>query len=380
MLVLFTLTTVALFWSMGISRSISLIQYHMFRDSKGDITFYLNKFHQKSSLDEVFKPYQLEKVVYERQISGFVDNEKISDSANIFELTPENRVRLKKWFYLSEGRLPSAADEVVVPEIIYRKTIKVGDALYLSAYTPREKILNTLHYRVVGIMKMAGLKGMSSFLITEDSMNQLINDSNSYNAVTIYDFVTENRLMEQEMKNKIESLATNILKDFKKKEFQSHWQESIIMFKSNNKFIDQIFSGINILAILLFFPLIGAILAVTIRMLAIKRTGEFATYIALGFRSFKIIKYFVWEIIMIALAGYGLGIILGILSKIIVEYNRIYINFSNFVSGPIMIHLYFIDYFYILLFMLALIIVWTVPIIKGIVSRVPARILRGQDQ
>ncbi len=387
MLVIFVLISGALFWTTGISNSVKRIEYHMYRDSDGDATIYLWGgfwgFYPGDRIKKALEPYKLEKTVLERCAWGsYIDNDKISAQANVFELTPENRIRSKAWYYLISGRLPETSGEAAVPEARYRGIIKTGDEIYLSVYTPKDRVLNTLPFKVVGILKMEPLKGFDSILVTKGDMDTLLDSTNIYNTVTIYNNFPEDGFGKPGIEKNLNLLVSNIYINLHINDIMTDnnpWVFDLVDFINKNKSFVAIFQGINILAVILIFPIAGAVIAITIRMLAIKRTAELATYMALGFRNFKIVRNFILEVLILALAGYLIGVFIGALSGSIIENMRIYLVFQDYMNGPVMFIHSFWDFLYILLFILLLTAVWSIPVINRIVSKAPARVFREQS-
>jgi ABC-type antimicrobial peptide transport system permease subunit len=380
MLVVFTLVAAALFWTTGIAHAIKQIEYHMYRDSNGDSTIYLGDYYSKGKIEKAMESYKLEKVVLERLARGFVDGDKISDTAMIFEITHENRQRSKQWFYFSSGRLPEHQGEIAIPEMRYRNTINLEDVIYLSVYTPQGHVLNTLPFKVVGIMKMAPMKGLGAFLIKKEEMDVLLNSSDIYNTITVYNNFSEDGFGKADVESSLDRLISNIYDKLHENGIATGepWCFDIVDFINRNRSFVSIFNGINMLASLLIFPIAGAVIAISIRMLAIRRTVEFATYMALGYRNFKIVRNFVMEVFILALLGYFLGITIGALSGIVIEYIRVYLVFQDYMNGPVMLRHNLLDYLYILSFILLLTAAWSVPVTNRIVSKAPIRILREQ--
>lgn len=387
MFVIFVLISAALYWTTGIANAVQKIEYHMYRDSDGDATLYLWGnwwgFYEGGKILKALGGLKMENVVLERSAWGsYVDNDRISAQGNVFELTPENRARAKDWYYLSSGRLPEAPGEAAVPEARYRGFIKTGDEIYLSVYTPKDRVLNTLPFKVVGVLKMEPIKGFDSILVTKEDMDSLLDSKDIYNTVTIYDYFRQESLGKPAMENSLNALVSNVYINLHMNNIMtdSHpWCFDIVDFINMNKSFVTIFQGINILAVLLLFPIAGAVIAITIRMLAIKRTAEFATYMALGFRNFKIIRNFVLEVIILAVAGYAAGIFIGAVSAGILQNMRVYLVFQDYMHGPIMLMHTVWDFLYILVFILVLTAVWSVPVIRSIISKAPARVMREQS-
>ncbi len=84
-------------------------------------------------------------------------------------------------------------------------------------------------------------------------------------------------------------------------------------------------------------------------------------------------------VLILALAGYLIGVFIGALSGSIIENMRIYLVFQDYMNGPVMFIHSFWDFLYILLFILLLTAVWSIPVINRIVSKAPARVFREQS-
>jgi ABC-type lipoprotein release transport system permease subunit len=308
----------------------------------------------------------VEELVLDREVRAILDTPEKSDMIILSELTPGNLKRLGKYIRPVKGRLPEKPDEIAVSEFLKEGVYNVGDLIYITTTTP-DKVINTIRYKVVGITKSSGWKGLgSAFLISEESMNRLTNTTKHGNM--IYAFLDQTQY---NTRDKIDALFDKMKTALERGgiTINDSWKTYERLDKLSN-FVD-FFGMIRSLVIIVFFTLVGAVVAAMIWMVAFRRRKEIWTYSAMGMRNKKIVILMALEYWMLALAGTLLGIFGGALSAYAVEKANIWFRFSYTFVSPLQTVVQSGDIIGIVIFIFISVTVWIFPPMRRIIKAPP---------
>lgn len=364
LITIFAMSTFILFWGFGFTNYL----IHSFKktniDSYGDITF-LTKFYSRDLVGKLTEIEGCKKIIAERELKVMVDGNNKSTLANIVELTHDNSERFLHHLNAVEGVLPQKPNEIAVTNFFKNMKYQIGDTIYLTTSTP-EKIINTMKYTVVGILRGTAMKAMGvAYLVNEESMNQLINSTTQANLLYIY--------LDEKLRNEEDQLVVyQKIKDILVAS-NINITDSWLALQRSKKFkvFSKIFTGIKLLMIILMFPLLGAVIGAIVWIYSYKRRNEIWSYVAMGLKDLKIEVLFITEYCFIALIGMVIGFCLGYLSLGIAIWKDIWLVFSYTFSYPLRVDFGITEFIIIFIFIICIVTLWAIKPLGTIVKAVP---------
>ncbi len=364
LLTVFAVSSFVLFWSFGYGNNIAQLVQDLNRDSYGDIAF-LTEYFEMDRLELLKQLPGVEKVVFERELKVMLDNPDKSSLVTLLEITGENRDRLARYIRPVEGRLPEKEDELVVTDFIQKGLYQVGDTVYATTSTP-DKVLNALQYRVVGISKSTAFKAIGyGYLISEKSMDMLVNSDKHANLV--YLFLHEGARSEESIKRMFEQVE-KILKD-RQVTINDSW--TILEREEQLSVFSLVFGGMKPLMLIIIFPLIGAVIAAIVWIYSFKRRREIWTYVSLGMKDKQVILILAMEYWIIAILGLATGLAAGAMSGEASEAANLWLQFSYTFSSPVGTIFGLADMAVIVGFTLFSVLLWMWIPVRKIIRSVP---------
>lgn len=364
LLTVFAVSSFVLFWSFGYGNNIAQLVQDLNRDSYGDIAF-LTEYFEMDRLELLKQLPGVEKVVFERELKVMLDNPDKSSLVTLLEITEENRDRLARYIRPVEGRLPEKEDELVVTDFIQKGLYQVGDTVYATTSTP-DQVLNALQYRVVGISKSTAFKAIGyGYLISEKSMDTLVNSDKHANLV--YLFLHQEARSKESIKRMYEQVG-KILDD-RQVTINDSW--TILEREEQLSVFSLVFGGMKPLMLIIIFPLIGAVIAAIVWIYSFKRRREIWTYISLGMKDKQVILILALEYWIIAILGMATGMAGGAMSGEAAEAANLWLQFSYTFSSPVGTIFGLTDMAVIVGFTLFSVLLWMWIPVRKIIRSVP---------
>lgn len=359
-----TSASVALFWAFGFGNSVAFLIEDAYRDSYGDIAFFTDYF-DKTEMADIMADVPGERMVFDRELMGLSISPKKTDIARVVELSPENYEGLARWIRPLRGRIPEAADELMIPEIFLDEVYDVGDYLFIVVSTV-DGIINTLRYSIVGVSKTTGIKGLpTGYLITQESIDRLINSRTAANVLyvnlTDEDRADQSRLYEIYAKMKARLAASGVTV-----------RESWALPDELRKFdiYITVLQGLKTMIIVILFPLVGGVVASLVWIYSHKRRREIWTVQSLGMRDGKVFLLMALEYWILAGIGCGLGILLGFQTSNLAVHLNVWLQFSYTFISPVMARIAWHDLGWVIAYVFGSVSFWMLlPIRKVARSR-----------
>lgn len=356
LLAVFMLATFALFWVFGWGRAMADSLADYLRNCYGDLS-YVTAFFAREELEAKLSGLPLSQVTTEAKINAMLDSAGVSDVITLRELSPELMAKAGRFLRPVRGRLPAAANEILIPEVFHEGTFELGDTVYLSTYTP-DGVLNTLPYAIVG-------KGMNLFaLITPESMDTLLHTKKR-------NFLTVRTGPELESRAEVFNTGEQITALLAEQGIKVEQVKSVYDELDRLGYLVAMLPGLKGLIMVVLFPVIGSVVAAIVWIYSVKRRKEIWTYLALGFRDRAIVALVAMELWLVAGAGSILGVVLSLLSARLVEGLNIWLNFGYTFSLPLWAKYSWSDFFLICLFILASVSLWLLPPLKRVLKAKP---------
>jgi len=353
-----------LYWSFGYANLISSILNDSFYDSYGDMVFFTDYF-EKDKIQTLIQDPSIERVVLDREIQGILENPEKSDLVILSELTPDNQNRLKRYIRPVVGTLPKNTEDIVVSEFLKEGQYQLGETVTMQISTP-DKVINAKKFKVCGITKSSGWKGLgSAFLITEESMTELLASNRHANVISVF---LKNKNETREAKKEIYQGIKKTLEE-NKLEIKDSWMTYEQMDKLAS--FSGLFASVKSLVMILFFPLIGAVSAAIVWMYAFRRRKELWTYSALGMTHGSITVLMAFEYWILTLTGIITGLGIGSFTSYLAEKANIWFRFSYTFVSPLLTEIHTGDIVLIVMFLLLCVTFWIIPPLKRIVKAPP---------
>ena len=363
--IVFTVSTFVLFWSFGFGNNIARLVRDINRDSYGDIAFITDYFEKSDLLNKALRYPGVHRVVFERELKVMLDGPEKSTMVTLCELTPENMRRLRKYVRPVEGSLPGEPDEMVVTDFIQKGLYKVGDTVYTSTSTPN-KILNALQYRVTGVAKSSAFKAIGyGFLVSEESMDLLINSKLHANLIYIH---LHKGAQNKKRVKRVRAWAESILRHYNIP-VRDSWD--IVEREQKLSVFSLVFASMKPLMLIIIFPLIGAVIAAIVWIYSFKRRREIWTYVSLGMKDRHVVMTLALEYWIIAALGMTAGFAAGFASPYLCEAGNVWLQFSYTFTSPVGTTFHFDDLAVIVVFTQLSVLLWMWIPVRKIVHSVP---------
>lgn len=362
LVIIFALTSFVFYWAFGYTNMVSSILEKSYHDSYGDFVFFTS-FYDKKKVNELLSNRDLKKVILEREIRGILENPQKSDFVILSELNLETSDRLKRYIRPVKGSLPKNADEIVVSEFLKEGVFEVGDVVFVTTTTPN-KIINTKRYTISGITKSSGWKGFgSSFLISEQSMSDLIGSNTQGNLIYV-DLDKQKYNTREKITKKYEEIKKFL--ESNKIEIKDSWLTQTQLDKLAGFAV--LFNSLKSFLMIIFFPLVGAVVAAIVWMYAFRRRKEIWTYSALGLKNRGIVFLMASEYLFLTAIGLFVGILMGALTGFWMEQANIWFRFSYTFVSPLMLEITSSDIIGIILFLFICVTIWMIPPLRRIIN------------
>ena len=360
----FAMTALVVFWAFGFGNAVESLIRDSYRDSYGDIVFF-TEYVASSRIEQILEPFSFPEIILEREIRGMYVAPQRSDMARVVEVTDQNRHAMKRWIKPIRGRIPEQVNELMVPELFLKGVFDVGDTVYIVISTPG-KVLNTLRYRIVGVSKTIGIKGLpTGLLVTRESLDLLTAAKDQVNLV----YVRLDRSQRQgdsprRIYERLRSIFTEENIEVKSSWYLPKELERFTLYLT-------VLQGLKVIILVILFPLIGAVVAAIVWIYSIKRRHEIWTYVALGLRDRKVLAVFALEYWIIALLGIIGGVLLGFASSAVTYRSSIWLQFSYTFVSPLTAQFRLIDFLFLVVFLYACITLWLYPPLSRVIKTRP---------
>ncbi len=356
----FTVTALTIFWAFGFGNSVEYLITDAYRDSYGDIVFFTEWF-DSGMMKSILEEYEVQEVIIERELRGMYASPKKSDMAQVVEYTTENSEKMHRWVKPLRGRIPEEINEVMVPELFLKGVFDVGDDLAIVISTP-DKIINTIRYKITGVCKTAGIKGLpTALLISESSMDALSASGDLANLV--YVRLDPESRTEKIARETYETLRLRL--EAEGIEVKSSWYlpKEIERFR----IYITVLRGLKAIILIILFPLVGTVVMSIVWLYSNKRRWEIWTYVCLGMRDARIILLSGLEYLFVAALGIAAGIALGYFTSYLTFHSKIWLQFSYTFVSPLMTRIQSKDIVYIIVFVFTMVVIWIYPPLRRII-------------
>ncbi|MBF0363312.1 MAG: ABC transporter permease [Oligoflexia bacterium] len=367
-ILVFCISALVIYWCFGFCNYILDNLNVMVRNSYGDVAFTFD-FANKSKFADLKNrfPELINKVVLEREIKVMVDGQDKSIITTIIEMTDDNRERLAPHVRPQSGRLPlqQNSDEMAITNF-NKADYSLNDEVYLTT-TTSAKIINTIKYKIVGIIRGTAIKAMGfGYVINQKDMDVLVNSRDDYNLLYIFLNSPVNSSMNYSMNSYINPRSDDEMMKIQN-EIKGYLKEQGINVKlswninqtvKNLQIFLEVFKRIKVLLLIFIFPLLGAVIAAIVWMYSFKRRKEIWTYHSLGLKRLQIIMSMGGEYLLIAFIGTILGLLLGEFSAVLADKNNAWLTFSYTVTTAVRFKFGFWDWIISLSFMELMVLIW----------------------
>ncbi len=357
LLIIFTSVAFIIYWIFGFSNYFGSYIYKSTRSWSGD-AYASIAFTDTDKIASYVSNIKAKNIYFTRNIYVMVDSPKQSGMIWLNEFTSNIKDWRMDYYRPASGRLPVKPDEIMLSDYDFKKTLKVGDTLYLTTTTP-ERVINAIKYTVVGINKSGGN------LITQEGMDQLLN-SKSVNRVI--GFIDKNMASKHDASKLGHDLYYYL---YSRCYVQVNYTTDIYWLTGPYQTMIDVFTIVKTFLIVLLMPLIGIVIAVIVYMYAFKRRKEIWTYVALGMRDLRIHNLIVLEYIIASIFGTLIGIGLGFLTDFLSKTGNIYLDLGDLMYMPLRSEISLLDVMIIIVFILLTIYIASYKPIKTIMKQKP---------
>jgi ABC-type lipoprotein release transport system permease subunit len=358
LVVIITFVVFALFWIFGFSNTFSATTSERELFFNGHLSYQID-FISADIMNSliVTKNFGIvEKAEGKRRIMAISASKKESGPVFITDINKRNVTEYKK-YSLDSGRLPETYDEIAISNDSKESRLSVGDSIYITTFT-HDKIVNTIKYKIVGIGHLGELS-----LITESSMDILVNSKTYFNSIIVY-------VRGEVTAEKLASLDSSIKKAFTEASVKVDRSTNYIERMKESEILNTVFRALKIIVLIILFPLVGAVLGAIVWVHSYKRRGELWTYSSMGFKDSQIYKIATLEYLIISLAGFICGILLGFATSLISEAVNGMLVFSYVIETMLIAKVYAGDLFFIFAFVVVNVVFWIrVPVGKIIKAK-----------
>ncbi|HNV47998.1 MAG TPA: ABC transporter permease [Spirochaetota bacterium] len=360
----FTIAVLSTFWMFGFSNYLDGVLVETFRDSYGDMVFFVN-YAKRGDLARILKDVPAAKIVYEREVNAIFDNPKKSSIIRVIEITGQNRGAIGKYLRPAVGTVPTRPDEALLSEIYAESEFKVGDTFHITTTTP-DKIINTLKYTVSGINRADPAKTvLNGFIVTEESMNLLVNSSEHVNMVYVY---LGDRLGERAA---VKATFDRITELFAKNGIGVKDSWTVYHPLDKLEIFNVILGAGRMIVFIVILPLVGAVVGAIVWMYSWRRRKEIWTFVSLGMKDREVLSVMIMEYVLIAAAGVVLGIGLGYVTSFLSDAGNVLLKFSITFRMPLIAKIGVGDLALIPVVLFLCVIVCSMPPIRRIIKSTP---------
>ncbi len=352
------LAVFALFWIFGFSNTFTATVAERELFHNGHLSYQTDYISADMMNDIIVKrnPEAVEKAVGQRRIIAISASKKESGLISITDINRRNADEYKK-YRLDSGRFPEADDEIALSIEHKDSKLSVGDSIFITTFT-FNKIVNTIKYKIVGKGRMGEFG-----LITESSMDMLVNSKNHYNSIIVY-------VRGEITADMLASLDSSIKKAFAESSVKVDHSTNYISRMKESEILSATFRALKIIVLIILFPLVGAVLGAIVWVHSYKRRGELWTYSSMGFKDRQIYKIATLEYLIISFAGFIFGIFFGFATSYISEAVNGMLVFSYVIEMLLVARICAGDLLFIFAFVVLNVVFWIrVPVGKIIKAK-----------